>query len=148
MMDSKIVYEGKHPQITDEDCEQLYSLTSQHEPLRPMAISSEERCRKLFENTVKVLMPERMEGKIYFVQLAKHISEAYELNTVVTEYDDRIIAQFEVDCYNQYAIFQKIILLSDEIGFDIKNGEVIFSASYYTHATYRSGRRITPPMPL
>lgn len=147
-MDAHIVYEGKYPQITDENCDQLCSLTSQHEMLCSTSISSEERCRKLFESTVQVLMPERLEMKICFVQLAKHISETYELNTVVTEYGDRIIARFEVDCYNQYAIFKKIILLSDEIGFDIKNDEVILSVSYYTHATYRSGRRITPPMPL
>lgn len=147
-MDSKVVYEGKYPQITDEDCEQLYSLTSLQEKHRSVQKSSEVLCRKLFESTVRVLMPERLEGKEYFVKLAKQISEAYELNTIVTEHDDRIIARFEVDCYNQYPFFQKIILLSDEIGFDIINCDVILSVTYYTHATYRSGRRITPQMTI
>lgn len=100
MIDSNIIYEGKYPQITGDDYEQLFGLTSGNEMTRSTHLSPEERCRKLFESTVRVLMPERLEGKKTFVNLAKHISEAYEINTVITENGDRITAQFEVDCYN------------------------------------------------
>ena len=143
-LDATVLFEGKYPQFTEADCKRMLDeVTSTAMPYSAI-VSPEERCRKLFENTVRVLMPERVEGKKYFIQLAKDIAASYGIDTTITEYDDRLVAAFTVDCYNQYAFFRKILFISDEIHFDNKGENVIFSLAYYTHATYRSGRRITP----
>lgn len=101
-------------------------------------------CKQFFESTVQILMPERVQNCDFFISIAKRIAEFYEIDTIVTEHDDHLSAEFRIDCDNTYSGLKKIIELADDICFQVENNNIVLHTTYYTHATYRSGRRIIP----
>lgn len=101
-------------------------------------------CKRVFESTVRVMMPERIENRDYYVDMAKELAEFYEIDTTVTEYEDRLVASFCVDSYNTFSGMKKIILFSDDISFQCDGERIILSIIYYTHTTYRNGKIISP----
>lgn len=143
MDNSKVIYEKKFHHLSEEDCEQLYSEVNTDF----MAAAKKAPalfCKQLLESTVRVIMPERMENSGFFIAMAKEIPEYYEIDTVVTEHEDRLAAEFRINCDDTYAGLKQIIEFSDDICFRCDNGYVILCIIYYTQATYRSGRRIKP----
>lgn len=138
-----VVFEKKYPHLKMEDYDRIYDEEIK-KTNGDTKRDSATMCRHLFENTVRVMMPERVENAGHFVDMAKELAEFYEIDTVVTEYEDRIIATFVVDEYNTFSGVKKIILFSDDISFQYKDGNIMLSIVYYTHATYKSGRKIMP----
>ena len=131
-----ILFEKKYPNMNLED----YDRVSAIEEIKR---DSKEMCKRVFERTVRVMMPERVEGIGHFVDMAKELAEFYEIDTTVTEYEDRIVATFVVDTYNTFSGIKKIILFSDDICFQQNEENIMLSVIFYTHATYSSGRKIT-----
>ena len=143
MDNGKVVYEKKFPHLSAEDCEQLYTEAKTDY----MAAAKKDLamfCKRLLESTIRVIMPERVENCGFFIAMAKEIAEYYEIGTVVTEHDDRLSVEFRINCDDTYSGLKKIIEFSDDICFRCDNGDVILSIIYYTHATYRSGKKIKP----
>lgn len=143
MPDPNILYEKKCPHLKAEDYDHIYEEAINH-TLEDVKRDSAAMCKRVFESTVRVMMPERVENIGHFVDMAKELAEFYEIDTTVTEYEDRIVASFGVNSYCTFSGLKKIILFSDDIGFQYDGEGIILSIIYYTHATYRSGRKITP----
>ena len=101
-------------------------------------------CKQLLGSTVRVIMPDRVENSGFFIAMAKEIAEYYKMDTVITEHEDRLSAEFCINCDDTYAGLKQIIEFSDDICFRCDNGDVILSIIYYTYATYRSGKKIKP----
>ena len=91
-------------------------------------------------------MPERIEGRDYFIDLAKEIAEAYLIDIVIRERKDRITITYSLDYEAGFSCLKPIIQLADELTFQSNNSNsaVLASLDYYTHATYRSGVRVLP----
>lgn len=138
-----ILFEKKYPHMNLEDYDRVYDEATKS-AIEEIKRDSKEMCRRVFERTVRVTMPERVEGIGHFVDMAKELAEFYEIDTTVTEYEDRIVATFVVDTYNTFSGIKKIILFSDDICFQQKEENIMLSVIFYTHATYSSGRKITP----
>ena len=139
----KVIYEKKFHHLSEEDCERLYTEVNTDF----MAAAKKDPalfCKQLLESTVQVIMPDRVENSGFFIAMAKEIAEYYEMDTVVTEYEDRLSAEFRINCDDTYSGLKQIIELSDDICFRCDNGDVILGTIYYTHATYRSGKQVTP----
>ena len=139
----KVIYEKKFHHLSEEDCERLYTEVNTDF----MAAAKKDPalfCKQLLESTVQVIMPDRVENSGFFIAMAKEIAEYYEMDTVVTEYEDRLSAEFRINCNDTYSGLKQIIELSDDICFRCDNGDVILGTIYYTHATYRSGKQVTP----
>ena len=143
MDNSKVIYEKKFTHLSAADCERLYAEVNTDF----MAAAKKDPalfCKQLLESTVRVIMPDRVENSDFFIAMAKEIAEYYEIDTVVTEHEDRLSAEFRINCDDTYAGLKQIIEFSDDVCFRCDNGDVILSIIYYTHATYRSGKRIKP----
>ena len=147
MDNSKVIYEKKFHHLSEEECEKLYNEVNTDF----MAVAKKDPalfCKQLLESTVRVIMPDRVENSGFFIAMAKEIAEHYETDAVVTEYEDRLSAEFRINCDDTYAGLKQIIEFSDDICFRCDNGDVILSIIYYTHATYRSGKQVTPETPF
>lgn len=143
MDNSKVIYEKKFTHLSAADCEQLYNEVNTDF----MAAAKKDPalfCKQLLESTVRVIMPDRVENSGFFITMAKEIAEYYEIDSVVTEHEDRLTVEFCINCDDTYTGLKQIIEFSDDICFRCDNGDVILSIIYYTHATYLSGRKITP----
>lgn len=138
-----ILFEKKFPHMEMEDYDRIYDEATKN-AVESVTRDSVAMCKRVFESTVRVMMPERIENKDHFVDMAKELAEFYEIDTTVTEYEDRLAASFCVDCYNTFSGLKKIILFSDDISFQRDGKTIILSVIYYTHSTYRNGRKIAP----
>lgn len=143
MENGSIIYEKKFPHLIPDDYDRIYEqadkdTVSRVRPLLP------DFFKNIMENTVRVMMPERVENRGFFIAMAKEFAEKNEIDTVITEYEDRYVAEFSIDCDSITFGLKKIIDYADEIYLRSEDGTVIVSVIYYTHATYRSGKRVTP----
>lgn len=138
-----VIYEKKFPHLSVDEGDHIY-VESKETTSASIKQDTTNQTRKLFEKTVKILMPERLKGRDFFIDAAKCIAEFYEIDTAVIEYEDRLAASFRVDCNGLYSGIKGIIQLADDIGFRSDDGGVVLNVIYYTHATYLSGRKIAP----
>lgn len=143
MANSNVIYEKKFPRPTIEKDKPTYEESNEIATAFPEQDSS-ERYKRTLEGKVNVLMPERVQDQGFFIDAARCIAELYEIDTVVTEYENRLAASFRIDSDGEYSGMKNIIRLADDIGFQFDDDGIVFNAIYYTHATYLSGRRISP----
>ena len=100
--------------------------------------------KRLVENTVRIVIPDRVENKCFFISQAKKVAERNEIDTTITEYEDRLVAEFHIGDDSPNFGIKGIIEYADDVCFGCAEGEVVLSVIYYTHATYRSGKKVTP----
>lgn len=139
-----VLFEKKFPHMRMEDYDRIYDEADKTAVEQFEKCDPKERCKRIFESTVRVMMPERLENRDHFVKMAMEVAEFYEIDTTVTEYEDRLCASFYVDGYGTFSGLKKIILFSDDIGFQSDGETVLLNVLYYTHATYRAGKKISP----
>lgn len=106
--------------------------------------TAEEYARALLSNTVRVMIPERIEGKVKFIETAKEIGEEYLIDLTISARTNCITATYSLECDADFHCLKKIISQADEISFQSNGDKVLFSLTYYTHATYLSGRKVSP----
>lgn len=145
-MSDKIIYEKKYSHLMQEDY--IHAGETSDNTATMAECESKSYFKKIFENTVLVLIPERIEGREIFIDAAKEMGEFYQIDTVITERDDRISVTYSVDCGVNFRGLKKIISLADDLNFRSNEDTVLLTLIYYTHATYRSGRKISPPHEL
>lgn len=146
-MADRVIYEKKYSDLLKEEDNRIMSEMASF-PAATSEKQSAEYFKKLFENTVLVLIPERIEGREVFIDAAKEMGDLYQLDTVIKEHEDRISDTYAVDCCVNFRGLKKIIMLADDLSLDYGDNVVFLTLYYYTHATYRSGRKITPPHDL
>lgn len=141
-MDSSILFEKKYSQFIQSALNSVEA--EQHEA--GQSINTDDYARKLITESVCVIMPERIERRDYFIDLAKEIAEAYLIDIVIRERKDRITVTYTLDYEAGFSCLKPIIQLADELTFQSSNSNsaVFASLDYYTHATYRSGVRVLP----
>lgn len=139
-MDNSILFEENYSQLIKSA---LYSAEAeQHEA--GQSINEDDYVRKLITESVCVIMPERIEGRDYFIDLAKEIAEAYLIDIVIRERKDRITVTYTLDYEAGFSCLKPIIQLADELIFQNREDHVFISLDYFTHATYCSGRVVCP----
>lgn len=139
-MDSSILFEKKYSQFIQSALNS--DGTEQHED--GPSINTDDYVRKLITESVCVIMPERMEERNYFIDLAKEIAEAYLIDIVIKERKDRITVTYTLDYEGGLSCLKPIIQLADEITFQNGENTVLISLDYYTHAIYRQGKKVIP----
>lgn len=143
MEDGNIIYEKRFRKLSTDDYEHLYQEADK-------AVASYQRpdpatfCKNLIENTIRVIMPDRIENCGFFIAMAKDTAETNEIDTLIIEYEDRYIAEFHISCDSTNFGLKELIDFADDISFGCDGDHAIVSVIYYTHATYRSGHRVTP----
>lgn len=143
MEKSNSLYEKKFDHLTDDDYKRICNEAEEGIDV-PSWRNSSDFCKRLVENTVRIVIPDRIENQGFFIAQAKEIAEHNEIDTTITEYEDRLIAEFRIgDSSTNFGI-KGIIEYADDVFFGCDKGEVVLSVIYYTHATYRSGTKITP----
>lgn len=143
-MDSTILFEKKYSQFIQDCCN---GVPANHEESSAVTITGRDSSayiKNLLENTVCVLIPNRMEKRNYFINLAKEIAEAYLIDIVIREHHDRITVLYTLDYDASFHCLKPIIHLADEFSFHDGNEAVLISLEYYTHATYQSGHKVLP----
>ena len=96
MENPHIIYEKKFPHSMDE-YEAIFAEedagTGDEVPVRhdPAVFY-----KRLVENTVRIVIPDRVENKCFFISQAKKVAERNEIDTTITEYEDRLVAEFHI----------------------------------------------------
>lgn len=143
MYSSKIIYEKKFPKITREEYDQRIEDTySELPPFRHQ--DSQTFVKNLLESVVRIIIPDRMENSGFFISMAKQVAEHNEIDTVITEYEDRYVAEFHIDNDSTSFGMKDLIEYADHVSFGCKDENAVVGVIYYTHATYRSGKQVTP----
>lgn len=142
-MNGEVIYEGKHENKFYQDCEQPNNLANSPDTL-PSSGASSDFLSNILSNVVMVAIPERMKQKDLFIAVAKEISEKYWINLVITDYEDHVAATYDIEPNSECHFLKGLIQQADEFSFDASNERIQLSLLYYTHATYSSGRLISP----
>lgn len=143
-MDSSIIFEKKYSQFIQECCN---NIPAADQVLSAAAITggdSSAYFRNLLEQAVCILIPERVETRNYFIELAKEIAEAYLIDIVIEERKDRITVTYTLDCDAGFSCLKPLIQLADDLSFQNGADSILILLDYYTHAMYRNGIRISP----
>lgn len=143
-MDSSIIFEQKYSQFIHNICNDVPENYTEISAVTITGRDSSAYIKNLLENAVCVLIPNRMEKRNYFINLAKEIAEAYLIDIVIKEHHDRITVLYTLEYDASFHCLKPIIHLADEFSFHEGKEAVLISLEYYTHATYQSGHKVLP----
>lgn len=143
-MDYSVIFEKKYSQFIQECCRDIPENPSGNPESANTTKGSLASIGHFLENTVCVLIPERIEKRSFFINLAKKIGAAYLIDIVIKEFNDRITVMYTLDCDASFHCLKPIIQLADEFSFRSEQDTIVMTLDYYTHATYCSGHRILP----
>lgn len=90
------------------------------------------------------MIPDRMENSGFFISMAKQVAEHNEIDTVITEYEDRYVAEFHIDNDSTSFGLKDLIEYADHVSFGCEGENAVVGIIYYTHATYRAVKQVTP----
>lgn len=144
-MSAEIIYEKKYPRI--DMIEELMQIDAEtmDESVEPTP-TFEEMIQKIQSNTTYVLMPERIKASEKFIQTAIEVSELYELDTKIERHFDRISVTYSFDCCGGLCYINRVFGMADQFSFfkDIYGRDITISLDFFTHASLRNGRIVTP----
>lgn len=143
MDNGNIIFEKKYRRLTPEDYEQM-SEDADNEVLSYKRPDSATFYKNLLENTVRVIIPERIENSGFFIAMAKEAAERNEHDIVITEYEDRYVAEFRINCDSTFFGLKDLIEYADDLSLGCDQNIIVLDVIYYTHATYRNGAMTTP----
>lgn len=89
-------------------------------------------------------MPERIKKKANFLKTAKEIGEEYLIDLIISAHNNHIAATYSLECDSDFHCLKKVISQADELTFGVDGDKVLLTLIFYTHATYSSGRKISP----
>ena len=143
-MSSELIYEKKYPNPWEDS--DFFTAPDEEVPLHGIPQEPAKFLpRELIENTVQVLMPERMENLPKFLDTAKEIGDQYEIDTTIMESDNRITVSYTLQMDVPYVNLKQILMSADELSVQSQNDKILLTLAYYTCATYFRGRKIAPP---
>lgn len=138
----KIIYERHYPkeELPGFDPPETNELTEEEHK------AAAEFFRELELSRVRVLLPERALGAVYFKKAAIGVSELYELDLKLVERDSHISATLSFDCGGSMSALHPLLALGDDYSFfkDIFDRDITICVDYYTHAEFRKGRKKAP----
>lgn len=143
-MDSgKIIYEKQFPKLTMMDYSKMLEETEKDLPSFQRQ-DSDTFFQNLLKDVVHIVIPDRIENCAFFISMAKQVAEHNEIDIVITEYEDRYVAKFYIGYDNTRFGLKELSEYSDTVNFGSENECAVICMNYYTHATYRSGKQVTP----
>ena len=143
-MDSgKIIYEKQFPKLTMMDYIKMLEETEIDFPSFQWQ-DSDTFFQNLLKDVVRIVIPERIENCAFFVSMAKQVAEHNEIDIVITEFEDRYVAEFHIDNNSRSFGMKELIEYADYVSFGCEGENAVICVIYYTHATYRSGKRVAP----
>ena len=151
MSDKKVLYSKRFPKESpldlEKETEQLNSETKFDDGLK----EGESILDFLERKRTTVPNEERIKEKVLFIKAAIDLSETYEIDMDIVEYDTRVVANMFLQSSLYTGTIKKLIsaliVMADE--FDIfppKEGEdytVNLLLTYHTHDIFLNGRKIT-----
>lgn len=144
-MDKGIIYEKKYPRI--DPLVEMKSMVqgTDDEPTDPIP-TFEEIMQKIQSDSTYVLMPKRVKACEKFIQTAIEVSELYELDTRIERRFDHVNVTYSFDCCGGLRYINRVFRMADQFSFftNIHGRDITISFDYYTHATIRNGRIVSP----
>ena len=147
ILEEEVIYEKTYPR---EDIEELHAALSEEvdeqDREERQRMTFDEIMEEIYEGVEYELLPERAKSAEIFVELAKRISEIYELDVKIVKHYSHISVDFCFSSSGCMGFLKHIIRFADDISFfaNIKGYEIVMSLDHYTHAETRHGRRIHP----
>lgn len=147
MYNCRIIYEKSFPKISLEDYDQRIEDTKK-EFSSFKHPDSQTFLKNLLESIVRIEIPERVEKSSYFLTKAKEVAECNEVDIQIIEYSDRYATEFHIDSERNIEGLKELIEYADTVNFSCDGRNAIVCLIYYTHATYRYGKQISPEKPI
>ena len=147
ILEEEVIYEETYPR---EDIDELHAKLSKEVDVQDRdekkRMTFDEIMEEIYEGVEYELLPERAKSAEIFVELAKRISEIYELDVKIVKHYSHISVDFCFSSSGCMGFLKHIIRFADDISFfaNIKGYEIVMSLDHYTHAETRHGRRIHP----
>ena len=147
ILEEEVIYEKTYPR---EDIDELHAKLSKEVNVQDRdekkRMTFDEIMEEIYEGVEYELLPERAKSAEIFVELAKRISEIYELDVKIVKHYSHISVDFCFSSSGCMGFLKHIIRFADDISFfaNIKEYEIVMSLDHYTHAETRHGRRIHP----
>ena len=147
IFEEEVIYEKTYPR---EDIAELHAALSEEVDAQDRdekkRMTFDEIMDEIYEGVEYELLPERAKSAEIFVELAKRISETYELDVKIVKHYSHISVDFCFSSSGCMGFLKHIIRFADDISFfaNIKGYEIVMSLDHYTHAETRHGRRIHP----
>ena len=147
IFEEEVIYEKTYPR---EDIAELHAALSEEvddqDREEKQRMTFEEIIEEIYEGVEYEPLPERAQSAEFFVELAKRISEIYELDVKIVKHYSHISVDFCFSSSGCMGFLKHIIRFADDISFfaNIKGYEIVMSLDHYTHAETRHGRRIHP----
>ena len=147
IFEEEVIYEKTYPR---EDIAELhaalYEEVEDQDREEKQRMTFDEIIEEIYEGVEYEPLPERAKSAEIFVELAKRISEIYELNVKITRRHSHISVDY---CFNSsgcMGFLKYIMRFADDISFfaNINGYDIVMSIDHYTHAETRHGRRIHP----
>ena len=134
----QIIYEKAYPKRNQDE---LATLPSQSGAPTPDSF-----LKQLETSYTCILIPERQRAARSFVQLARKISELYELDIKITEYDTHISVSYYFNAGGGLRCFKDPAVYADDVTFfsNVNGYEIVMCLDYYTHAVINKKRRLYP----
>lgn len=151
MSDKKVLYSKRFPKESpldlEKETEQLNSETKFDDGLK----EGESILDFLERNRTTVPNEERIKEKVLFIKAAIDLSETYEIDMDIVEYDTRVVANMFLQSSLYTGTIKKLIsaliVMADEFDIfppkDKENYTVNLLLTYHTHDIYLNGRKIT-----
>ncbi len=142
-MPCKVVYEKRYPihypsdgDPDYEEAKRVYKNTT--------FLDGESFLKRLYAQTVRVLIPGRAESLDTFLHVAKRTADHYEMDIVIMSHDDHYSVSLNTKTDFPMSGLKTIMQMADDIMFTNEEEKMVITFSFYTHTTYLSGRKISP----
>ena len=141
-----IIYEKRYPREDAEGIETLSKTLDKETEETQQIPTFEEFLRRVYENQVCILIPERQRLAEKFIRTACEVSKLYRLDIKITQYSDHISVDYYFNAVGGLRYLREIVKYADEISFfaNSMGYDIVMCLDFYTHAVFRNGHLMHP----
>lgn len=141
-----IIYEKRYPRENAEGIEALSKTLDKETEETQQIPTFEEFLRRVYENQVCILIPERQRLAEKFIRTACEVSKLYRLDIKITQYSDHISADYYFNAAGGLRYLREIVKYADEISFfaNSMGYDIVMCLDFYTHAVFQNGHLMHP----
>lgn len=141
-----IIYERRYPREDAEGIEALSKTLDKETEETQQIPTFEEFLRRVYENQVCILIPERQRLAEKFIRTACEVSKLYRLDIKITQYSDHISVDYYFNAVGGLRYLREIVKYADEISFfaNSMGYDIVMCLDFYTHAVFRNGHLMHP----
>ena len=147
----KVLYSKRFPKKDFSDLDEKFEQLNKENKLDDELKDGESFLDFLTRNRTTVPNEERIKEKVLFIKAAIDLSQTYEIDMDVVEYETRIVSNMYLQSSLYTGTIKKLIsaliVMADEFDIfppkDKENYTVNLLLTYHTHDIYLNGRKIT-----